>query len=50
MFEGTSARLPVCQNRDVLWTELRWYNDLYAAISRSVHRDQAPGSLEQEAR
>jgi hypothetical protein len=18
--------LPVCQNRDVLWTELRWYN------------------------
>ena len=26
MFERTSARLPVCQNRDVLWTELRWYN------------------------
>ncbi len=26
MFERTSVTLSVCQNRDVLWPELRWYN------------------------
>ena len=34
MFERTLARLSVCQNRDVLWTELHRYNWSDAARAR----------------
>jgi hypothetical protein len=31
MFERTNARLTVCQNRDVLWIELRWFRSTYGS-------------------
>jgi hypothetical protein len=36
MFERTSARLPVCQNRDVLWIELRWVRRTYGSGNGSI--------------
>ena len=44
-FERTSARLPVCQNRNVPWTELPWYN----WVRRSPDGKSTMGCLEQPA-